>query len=113
MQFQLLSSIALAGAALAGASSDVYDYTVTEVVTALTTYCPEPTTIVTNNRTYTVTEATTLTITDCPCTLTHTSKGPETEKPTSSETVSSYSGAAAKAGVAGLAAAAGAAVYLL
>ncbi|SCV03942.1 LAMI_0H12178g1_1 [Lachancea mirantina] len=44
-----------------------------EVVTELTTYCPEPTTIVTNGATYTVTSATTLTITECPCTVTRTS----------------------------------------
>lgn len=42
----------------------------TEVVTAYTTYCPAPTTVVMNNKTHTVTEATTLTITDCPCTIT-------------------------------------------
>ncbi|KAG5951473.1 hypothetical protein E4U53_003023 [Claviceps sorghi] len=42
---------------------------VTEVVTALTTYCPGPTAITVNNKTYTVTEPTTLTITDCPCTV--------------------------------------------
>lgn len=47
-------------------------YYVTEVVTAFTTYCPEPTEIVTNSKTYTVTGATTLTITDCPCTLVKT-----------------------------------------
>jgi len=43
----------------------------TEVVTALTTYCPEATEITHNGKTYTVTSATTLTITNCPCTLTH------------------------------------------
>ena len=43
----------------------------TEVVTAITTYCPEATTITYGESTYTVTEATTLTITDCPsgCTI--------------------------------------------
>ena len=41
----------------------------TEVVTALTTYCPAPTTITHGTKTYTVTKATTLTITDCPCTI--------------------------------------------
>lgn len=46
--------------------------TKTEVVTEYTTYCPYPTTIVTNGGTYIVTSATTLTITNCPCTLTHT-----------------------------------------
>jgi hypothetical protein len=39
---------------------------VTEVVTAYTTYCPEPTEITHAGETYTVTEATTLTITNCP-----------------------------------------------
>lgn len=42
----------------------------TEVVTAITTYCPEATTLTHGNKTYTVTEPTTLTITDCPCTIT-------------------------------------------
>lgn len=41
----------------------------TEVVTAYTTYCPEPTTLTHGDKTYTITEATTLTITDCPCTI--------------------------------------------
>jgi hypothetical protein len=39
---------------------------VTEVVTAYTTYCPEPTEITHAGETYTVSEATTLTITNCP-----------------------------------------------
>ncbi|ODV74374.1 Spi1p CYBJADRAFT_72855 [Cyberlindnera jadinii NRRL Y-1542] len=39
------------------------------VVTEFTTYCPEPTTFITNSQTITVTEPTTLTITDCPCTI--------------------------------------------
>ncbi|GAB7344106.1 hypothetical protein MBLNU457_2008t2 [Dothideomycetes sp. NU457] len=42
----------------------------TQIVTSFTTYCPSPTTITTNGKTYTVTSATTLTITDCPCTIT-------------------------------------------
>ncbi|KAG6025483.1 hypothetical protein E4U41_001512 [Claviceps citrina] len=41
----------------------------TEVVTALTTYCPMATTLAIGNKTYVVTSATTLTITDCPCTI--------------------------------------------
>ncbi|KAH7129498.1 hypothetical protein B0J13DRAFT_611255 [Dactylonectria estremocensis] len=41
----------------------------TEVVTAITTYCPEATTLTYNNMTYTVTEPTTLTVTNCPCTV--------------------------------------------
>lgn len=41
----------------------------TTVVTAITTYCPAPTTMVHAGKTYTITKATTLTITDCPCTI--------------------------------------------
>ncbi len=44
--------------------------TVTEVVDKYVTYCPEPTHLTFNNKTYTVTEACTYTITDCPCTVT-------------------------------------------
>jgi len=58
----------LAAAAGAHAWSNV-TYT-TEVVTALTTYCPYATQITHGGSTYTVTEATTLTITNCPCTVT-------------------------------------------
>lgn len=53
-------------------SSIVPHKTVTETVTAYTTYCPIPTTFVQNSKTYTVTEPTTLTITDCPCTVVKT-----------------------------------------
>lgn len=42
----------------------------TDVVEHYETYCPEPTEVVYNHKTYTVTEATTLTIVDCPCTVT-------------------------------------------
>ncbi|OAA41808.1 hypothetical protein NOR_05316 [Metarhizium rileyi] len=48
----------------------------TEVVTALTTYCPSPTTLHHGNKTYTVTAPTTLTITDCPCTVSKPVKTP-------------------------------------
>jgi len=41
----------------------------TEVVTAVTTYCPEATELTYGGTTYTITEATTLTISDCPCTI--------------------------------------------
>ncbi|KAG5955206.1 hypothetical protein E4U58_007207 [Claviceps cyperi] len=41
----------------------------TQVVTALTTYCPLATILTYGNKTYTVKSATTLTITDCPCTI--------------------------------------------
>ena len=44
----------------------------TQVVTALTTYCPSATVLSVNNMNYTITSATTLTITDCPCTVTGT-----------------------------------------
>lgn len=58
-------------AALAAGVSAVSNVTyTTEVVTELTTYCPEPTEITHGGKTYTITEATTLTITDCPCTVT-------------------------------------------
>lgn len=57
------SAAVLALAAGASAFKNV-TYT-TEVVTAITTYCPEPTEIEYGSHTYTVTEATTLTITDC------------------------------------------------
>lgn len=63
-----ISAVALGAS---GASAAYANMTTTEydVVTAFTTYCPEPTTIVTNNRTIVVTAPTTLTITDCPCTI--------------------------------------------
>ncbi|KAJ4245259.1 hypothetical protein NW762_014129 [Fusarium torreyae] len=73
-----LSRIALLGSVL-GALGSVqaipYDnateiaYT-TKVVTAVTTFCPGPTTLTHGDKTYTITSATTLTITDCPCTVT-------------------------------------------
>ncbi|KAK3989285.1 clock-controlled protein 6 [Cladorrhinum sp. PSN332] len=61
------SAAVLALAAGANAFKNV-TYT-TEVVTAITTYCPEPTTVTYGGTTYTITSATTLTITDCPCTI--------------------------------------------
>ncbi|KAH8169811.1 hypothetical protein LIA77_10355 [Sarocladium implicatum] len=42
----------------------------TEVVTAVTTYCPEATTLTYGNKTYTVTKPSTVTITDCHFTTT-------------------------------------------
>lgn len=59
--------LALAAGAMAFKNETVV-YT-TEVVTAVTTFCPGPTTITHGENTYTVTEATTLTISDCPCTI--------------------------------------------
>ncbi|TPX18434.1 uncharacterized protein E0L32_011675 [Thyridium curvatum] len=66
MKFSVAAVAALAAGVSAGSN---VTYT-TEVVTALTTYCPEATKITHGGKTYTVTEATTLTITDCPCTVT-------------------------------------------
>jgi hypothetical protein len=64
------SIAAVAAAAVAGVSAGYSNVTyTTEVVTALTTYCPEPTQITHGGKTYTITKATTLTITDCPCTI--------------------------------------------
>lgn len=76
----VVTSVAPSSSSEAPASNGTADSTVwtTEVdtVTALTTYCPLPTTITTNGKTYTVSEATTLTITDCPCEVTKTSPVP-------------------------------------
>jgi hypothetical protein len=67
------STVAAAAAFVAGTnawSNHTGPAYVTEVVTAYTTYCPEPTKITHGHKTYTVTKATTLTISDCPCTVT-------------------------------------------
>ncbi|KLU88562.1 hypothetical protein MAPG_07547 [Magnaporthiopsis poae ATCC 64411] len=68
------SVAAVAVAAVSGVSAGFSNYTTgvtytTEVVTAVTTYCPVATEITHGGKTYTVTSATTLTITDCPCTI--------------------------------------------
>ncbi|KAF8471267.1 hypothetical protein BDZ91DRAFT_791471 [Kalaharituber pfeilii] len=68
----LAAIAAVASAGYNGTHTNGTELTITETVTAYTTYCPYPTTIVENNHTYTVTEPTTLTITDCPCTRTRT-----------------------------------------
>ncbi|ROW13346.1 hypothetical protein VPNG_05461 [Cytospora leucostoma] len=66
MKFTAAAVLAIA----AGASAfENVTYT-TEVVTAVTTFCPAATEITHAGTTYTITEATTLTITDCPCTIT-------------------------------------------
>ncbi|KAK0102894.1 hypothetical protein ONS95_000911 [Cadophora gregata] len=66
--------LALATGSIAASYGEYYprNGTVYETITttAITTYCPYPTEIVHNSKTYTVTKATTLTITDCPCTVT-------------------------------------------
>ncbi|KAG7732042.1 hypothetical protein KL948_002240 [Ogataea haglerorum] len=124
MQFRTLAPLALASAAFAAYSNGTvstitYETTVEEVVTALTTYCPEATTIVTNGETYTVTSATTLTITNCPCTkeevittttvttVPTTSTGVSSVAPSSAPVISTAENAGAKVGAAGLAAVAG------
>lgn len=58
-----LAGVATASVAPKNGTGPAY---VTEVVTAYTTYCPEPTEITHAGETYTVSEATTLTITNCP-----------------------------------------------
>lgn len=69
--------LALATGSIAASYGEYYprNGTVYETITttAITTYCPYPTEIVHNSKTYTVTKATTLTITDCPCTVTKVS----------------------------------------
>jgi len=67
MKFSVAAVIAAAAGAQAWAGNVTYT---TEVVTAVTTYCPYATQITYGSSTYTITEATTLTITDCPCTVT-------------------------------------------
>lgn len=69
MKFTVAAVAALAVGVSAGTAHQNVTYT-TEVVTELTTFCPGPTEISHNGKTYTITEATTLTITDCPCTVT-------------------------------------------
>lgn len=78
--FSKVIALTLAGAVAvqAGHLGNGTVSTITEVVDVYTTYCPEPTHLTMNNKTYTVTEACTFTITDCPCTIT---------KPVSSEAV--------------------------
>ncbi|GKT85428.1 LOW QUALITY PROTEIN: cell wall protein [Colletotrichum tofieldiae] len=51
-------------------------YTITKVWDRVTTYCPEPTTLYYNNRTYTIDGPTTLIIPDCPCTQTYSCPSP-------------------------------------
>lgn len=56
------------------------------VVTDFVTYCPEPTSLVVNNKTITVHEPTTITILG-PCTIPTTIVGPETTSKTESPQV--------------------------
>ncbi|TLS24916.1 hypothetical protein PpBr36_08407 [Pyricularia pennisetigena] len=73
MQFSVAAVLAFAAAGVsASAFNNGTQVYVTEVVTALTTYCPVATQITAGGKTYTITSATTLTITDCPtgCTVT-------------------------------------------
>lgn len=78
MKFTIAAALALAASAVSAGYANVTTVTIpcevttTEVVTAYTTYCPEPTTIVEKNVTYTITKPGTVTITDCPCTRSKT-----------------------------------------
>lgn len=78
----LLAAAAQASPVANGTASGAIVYT-TEVLTALTTYCPAATTLVHGSKTYTVTEATTLTITDCPCTVSKPQGAPTPSAPSS------------------------------
>ncbi|KAI8243578.1 Clock-controlled protein 6 [Colletotrichum sp. SAR 10_96] len=79
----LLVGLVLGAAQLANGSPMADAVYVTQVVNALTTYCPGPTVITHGPKTYTIEEATTFTITDCPCTITH--MGPVPTGPPTSE----------------------------
>ncbi|KAK2051556.1 hypothetical protein LY76DRAFT_674529 [Colletotrichum caudatum] len=57
-------------------------YTITTVWDAVSTYCPEPTTLYFNDRTYAIDKPTTLVIPDCPCTQTYTTRYADGYKPT-------------------------------
>ncbi|KZL79464.1 cell wall protein [Colletotrichum incanum] len=96
MQAQsILATIGLVAAGTASAallpSSGVYPpgyngtdiYTITKIWDHVTTYCPEPTTLYYNNRTYTIDKPTTFIIPDCPCTQTYTTHSKDGYKPTS------------------------------
>ncbi|KAJ3948345.1 uncharacterized protein N0V96_002593 [Colletotrichum fioriniae] len=73
---QLTSGSPVADAPIAPVAALLTNGTYTQVVTAITTYCPEPTIIYHGKYTYTIKEPTTFTITDCPCTITHTGPMP-------------------------------------
>ncbi|KAK7450244.1 hypothetical protein CaCOL14_003084 [Colletotrichum acutatum] len=73
---QLTSGSPIADAPVAPVAALLTNGTYTQVVTAITTYCPEPTIIYHGKFTYTIKEPTTFTITDCPCTITHTGPMP-------------------------------------
>ncbi|EXF73797.1 hypothetical protein CFIO01_05728 [Colletotrichum fioriniae PJ7] len=73
---QLTSGSPVADAPIAPVAALLTNGTYTQVVTAITTYCPEPTIIYHGKFTYTIKEPTTFTITDCPCTITHTGPMP-------------------------------------
>ncbi|CUM51137.1 uncharacterized protein AC631_02165 [Debaryomyces fabryi] len=109
MQF---SKVLVPAALAAYVSASNVTVTTDIVVTDYTTYCPEPTSVVVNNKTITVTEATTLTITG-PCTIptTYTTDAETSSAETSSPSVTSVENGAGKAvvgaaaGVAAIAAA--------
>jgi len=92
MQFTIATALLIAGASASYLPKPAYGAPapipalnltapvwVTEVVTALTTYCPLATELTHAGKTYTVSEATTLTITDCPCTISSYYSAPTSE----------------------------------
>lgn len=106
----LSNLLLLAGAVAAGYANETTEANST--LTVFTTYCPEATTFVVNNVTYTAEGPTTITITDCPCTVEPASSS-KPAAATTSATISTLTGGAAKAGAAGLAAVVGVAAYIL
>ncbi|KAK2011325.1 hypothetical protein LZ32DRAFT_339222 [Colletotrichum eremochloae] len=58
-------------------------YTITTVWDSVSTYCPEPTTLCFNDRTYVIDKPTTLVIPNCPCTQTYTTRYMDGYRPTS------------------------------
>lgn len=66
------------------------DSYITEVVTSFETYCPGPTTLTYNSKTYTVTSATTLTVTDCDGGCEHAIPATSYKPETTTEVVTSF-----------------------
>jgi len=81
MKYSVVAAVFAATGAMATKNETIP--VVTETVSSIVTYCPEPTEITHGTNTYTVTEPTTLTITDCPCTVTKpvTTISPPTDIP--------------------------------
>lgn len=101
------SKVIIASAVASAVAAGNITVTTDVVVTDFTTYCPEATSLVINNKTITVTEATTLTVTG-PCTIasTYVTSAPSSEAP--AVTTANGAGKAAVGAVAGVAAVAAA-----